>query len=220
MTLSSTIPMEGGVRLAPGVSPAARRWLHQICYRAERDEKIVSIIVTGSSVRPVQASNDLDLLIICRSPVDLAALSHPAEVDLRVFPLSAIDNLIAGGNDALVWAVRYGKPVSDPQGVWRGIVRKWARRLPLPAPERSLARAKVAERYSRELTRMGDWDAAAEQRLSALTHRAWAFLLGRGVLPASRPEIPGQLRSFGEVGLATKMERDLAVRKIDSLAAL
>lgn len=56
---------------------------------------------------------------------------------------------------------------------------------------------------------LGDADAAREQALSYLTHSARAELLEAGVYPASRPELPEQLRSIGDYLLAGRLERIL-----------
>jgi hypothetical protein len=54
---------------------------------------------------------------------------------------------------------------------------------------------------------MGDLDAAHEQALSYFTHIARAELIDRGVYPASRPELPKQLRSIGDSRLAHSLEQ-------------
>jgi hypothetical protein len=60
---------------------------------------------------------------------------------------------------------------------------------------------------------MGDEDAAQEQRLVALTQEARAKLIRQGVYPASRPELPDQLRSLKENALAEKLDRALRERE-------
>ena len=59
---------------------------------------------------------------------------------------------------------------------------------------------------------VGDEDAFDELQVSYLTHRAWARLAGAGVHPASRPELPAQLRSVGETSLAADLEEALSQR--------
>ena len=53
---------------------------------------------------------------------------------------------------------------------------------------------------------IGDVDAALEQAISYLTHLAWADLLERGIFPASRRELPGQLRAIDSQRLADCLE--------------
>jgi hypothetical protein len=55
----------------------------------------------------------------------------------------------------------------------------------------------------------GDADASQEQAVSYLTHLGRAELLGRGVHPASRPELPSQLRAIGSLQIAECLERVL-----------
>jgi hypothetical protein len=58
----------------------------------------------------------------------------------------------------------------------------------------------------RDLLQIGDADAAREQALSYLTHLARAELLEKGVYPASRPELPEQLRKIGDHHLARRLD--------------
>ena len=53
---------------------------------------------------------------------------------------------------------------------------------------------------------IGDVCAAHEQALTYLTHIARAELLDKKVYPASRPELPKQLRMVGEHGIAYCLE--------------
>jgi hypothetical protein len=54
---------------------------------------------------------------------------------------------------------------------------------------------------------MGDSDAAHEQALSYVTHLAGAEPLRKGIYPASRPELPTQLRAIQCFELATLLEQ-------------
>jgi hypothetical protein len=75
------------------------------------------------------------------------------------------------------------------------------------------ARAIAKQRRVAELGEMGDTDAAAEQLVSALTHRAWTRLLSVGVLPASRAELPKQLHLIDQDELAAKLQRAIEARQ-------
>jgi hypothetical protein len=79
---------------------------------------------------------------------------------------------------------------------------------------RSNAKCAVGLCLTRRLrpTPEGDSDAAHEQLVTLLTHRAWASLLRNNVHPASRPELPDQLRSVGEQSLANSLEQALRER--------
>jgi hypothetical protein len=59
------------------------------------------------------------------------------------------------------------------------------------------------------LLQLGDADAVREQAVSYLTHLARAELLNAGVYPASRPELPEQLREIGDDDLAGRLDRVL-----------
>ena len=59
---------------------------------------------------------------------------------------------------------------------------------------------------------VGDEDGFNELNVTYLSHRARARLATAGVHPASRPELPGQLRELGEVDLADSLEAALATR--------
>ena len=59
---------------------------------------------------------------------------------------------------------------------------------------------------------VGDEDAFNELNVSCLSHCARARLAAAGIQPASRPELPGQLRALGETDLATCLEDALAKR--------
>lgn len=197
---------------AARISDEARIWLSSLLVRAPRDPAILAVVATGSAVRPVERSQDLDLLIVHSGSRPSLRPPPPIDVDVRFQALGGIESAIADSNEYLVWALTYGEPLFDRAGFWARLVESWDRRRPLPPVERSLSRARRASRYAAELRAMGDLEATAEQTLSALTHLAWARLLAQGVLPLSRPEIPDQLRHFGEADLADELETALARR--------
>lgn len=60
---------------------------------------------------------------------------------------------------------------------------------------------------------VGDEEACGELEISYRTHLARAALANAGVQPASRPELPSQLRELGETALAVDLERSLSNRK-------
>jgi hypothetical protein len=74
-----------------------------------------------------------------------------------------------------------------------------------PPYEEATKRAARAERLTRELLAIGDESAAREMLVSMLTHRARSCLSKAGIYPASRPELPDQLRATGEHSLATAL---------------
>src|SRR5207253_3204837 len=84
--------------------------------------------------------------------------------------------------------------------------------LPLPSPDVTEQRAERAADVYDQLVEIGDHDAALEQRISLLTHRAWTQLLRNHIHPASRPELPQQLRDAGEISLAGDLAAALRKR--------
>jgi HEPN domain-containing protein len=106
----------------------------------------------------------------------------------------------------LGWAIRFGRAIFDRNQFWANLRSRWSRQLPFPSPEVSVARALRFERVARELVSMGDFDAALEQIAGMLTHRARASLFRARVYPASRPELPTQLRKIKQQRLAESLE--------------
>lgn len=194
------------------IPEAAERWLEDFLARAPANPSLLAVVVTGSAVRPVAKSQDLDLLVVHSGARPVLRPPPPIDVDVRFQARDELEDAVAGGNEHLLWAITHGVPLFDRDGVWAEVVETWGRAIPLPPAERSLFRARRASRYAAEMREMGDDEAAAEQSLSALTHLAWARLLAQGVLPLSRPEIPEQLRRHGETDLADELARALAAR--------
>lgn len=171
----------------------------------------LAVVFFGSAVRPVDISGDLDVLYIFsgdRPGIDPA----PLDVDVRGYAEPDVEPLIMKAHDLLGWAIRYGRLMCERHDYWTSLVARWDDTMPWPDPERSLARAEKAEALAAQLAVVGDADAAEEQQLSALTHRARARLLESNVFPASRPELPGQLRAIGERVLADSVARAVVRR--------
>lgn len=189
----------------------ARQWLSSFLDRARRNPNVVAVIAVGSAVRTGVASDDLDVVVFCRDTKRFRERA-PIEVDLRRFDLDCIDESIRAGRDLVIWAVRFGRPLLDRDSVWAGIVHNWKDRLPVPDSTVSLERARATHRRMEEMRDVGDEDAFDELQVSYLTHRAWARLACAGVHPASRPELPAQLRSVGETSLAADLEEALSQR--------
>lgn len=73
-----------------------------------------------------------------------------------------------------------------------------------------MQRAEKSRQYLLSCVEMGDEDAAREQLISYLTHLGRAALIEAGVFPASRPEVPQQLRRIGRRALADDLEQALS----------
>jgi predicted nucleotidyltransferase len=189
----------------------AKQWLSSFLDRARRDPNVVAVVAVGSSVRIGVASDDLDVVVLCRDPERFRERA-PIEVDLRRINIDCVDESIRAGRDLVIWAVRFGRSLFDRENIWADIVRNWKNRLPVPDSGVSLQRARTTFQRMEEMRAIGDENAFDELQVSYLTHRAWARLTSVGVYPASRPELPGQLRSIGEGSLADDLDVALSER--------
>ena len=189
----------------------AREWLSDFLLRARRDSNILAVVAIGSAMRMGVASDDLDILVVCR---DVRGLDEraPFEVDLRAFDYADIHRKIADKHDLLAWAILFGRPLFDRQQGWVRIVKRWRHCVPLPDPVVARARASIAQKRMNEMRDMGDEDAAIELEVAYRTHCARAELAEAGVYPASRPELPDQLRTVGAIGLADQFSAALEAR--------
>jgi hypothetical protein len=109
-------------------------------------------------------------------------------------------------------AIRFGRSIFERDQFWKDLRSRWASRLPFPLPETSIARALRFEHVARELVAMGDFEAALEQVTGMLTHQARATMLSSCIYPASRPELPMQLRSIKQYRIAEILESALRRR--------
>jgi hypothetical protein len=182
---------------------------------AKKDENIMAVVAVGSAVRPSVRSFDLDLVVICRESTKIKA-KPPVEIDLRAYLASQVNELIRGGNDLLGWTVKFGRVLFQRERFWDLILKTWLERLPLPSADVASQRADESYRRLSNVFELGDTDAAHEQALSYLTHLGRAKLLKRRVYPASRPEIPRQLRAVGCVRIAEWLERLIDRTTVDS----
>lgn len=177
-------------------TPRSKAWTLQFLKEATDNDNIVAVVAVGSAVRPAVPSVDLDLVVICREPTNLHA-RPPLEIDLRTYRADQVQQEVARGNDLLGWAVKFGRVLFQRDGYWDAVSESWRDRLPLPPPDVAAQRANEAFHRLTKVLELGDVDAAEEQALSYATHLARAELLKRNIYPASRPELPVQLRQIG-----------------------
>lgn len=190
---------------------AAQAWTSDAVASAVEDTAIQAIVGTGSAVRDVVISDDLDLVLVYRERRPELP-RPPISIDLRQYECADVLAKLASGHDYLVWAVRFGRILVERDCWWSRLRAEWDGRLPLPSTADARERARKAEHLSEELSAAGDTSAAAELHLSMLTHLARAALSGAGVFPKSRPELAEQLRSIGEARLADQLARAISVR--------
>lgn len=192
-------------------SAAAQHWAEFVFARLCDSPDVLAVVLFGSTIRPGVDSFDFDCLYIFRGEPPVLPPA-PMEVDIRSYPVDQIDRLVEGGHDLLGWSLRLGELVCERDGFWTGLRERWLPRLPFPSHEVAEARAARAERLLADLREMGDEDAAVEQLVSAATHRARAALLRANVFPASRPELPAQLRQIGLHTLADDLTAAINTR--------
>lgn len=187
----------------------SKEWVSSFLEKAVEDLKVVAIIAVGSAVRDNVKSADIDLVLIARDSEKILQNRPPIEVDIRIFAAEEVELKVLKGHDYLGWAVKYGAVLHEKDSFWSKLVAKLGNEVPLPSAFAARERAALAQRFARELLEMGDEDAASEQLLSLLTHLARAELIDAGVYPASRPELPFQLKEIGQAKLANLFEKAL-----------
>lgn len=195
-------------------SAQAKAWVTSFVERVCPDNSTAALVLIGSIARPVERVTDVDLLYVYHNrPIDFQ--DHPIDVDIRAYGASDMHERVARGHDVLSWAVRFGRLICESDQFWTLLVRSFAERLPFPNPEVAEERADRSRKVYEELLEIGDRDAACEQRVSLLTHLAWARLLRAGIHPASRPELAQQLRSIGERLLANDIQSAINDRIVE-----
>ena len=192
-------------------SGQARQWTIDTVAVAYQDAAIQAVVVSGSAVRDVAHCDDLDLVLVyhkCRPNLP----RPPVGVDLQQHEATEIPGKLANGHDFLSWAVRFGQTLFERERWWSRLREDWIDRLSLPSVVEARKRADRAQQLYQEMQSLGDHDAATENYVSMLTHRARAALSEAGILPKSRPELADQLRSIGDRKLADKLAEALAHR--------
>ncbi|MYI82644.1 MAG: hypothetical protein F4056_04810 [Chloroflexi bacterium] len=193
-------------------SAAARAWTLDTVARARSDETIEAVVASGSAVREVEISDDLDLVLVYRGRrPDLPR--PPIDVDLRQYDQDDVPKKLEAGHDYLSWTVRFGRVLFERDAWWTRLRGQWDGRLALPSAPEARERAQRTKRHYNDMVAVGDGDAAAELLVSMLTHLARAALSDGGRFPKSRPELPGQLRGIGEQALADQLDEALAQRR-------
>ena len=190
----------------------AKEWITGFLDRVCRNQNVLAVVGVGSAVREGVRSDDLDILVLCRSAQAFSQRA-PLEIDLRVFEVHSVDREIKEGNELLGWAVLFGRTLFDRRGTWLSVVERWRGRVPLPNPDIARSRSVVTRGRMQEMREMGDEDAALELELASLSHDARAVLAEAGIFPASRPELPNQLTKVGANLLAAQVRRALDVRE-------
>lgn len=203
-------PLSEVIRCWP--SEGAETWVKAFLPQACSNPQTLAVVVFGSAVRCASYSADLDLLVIY-DEVKPRFTGRPIDVDIRWFRKAQFEQSASEGHELVGWIVKYGEVLCERAEFWSRFRREWLERIPFPSAEIADQRAARAEKLHGELVGMGDIDAAREQFLVALTQQARAYLIRSGVFPASRPELPDQLREIREFDLAARLEDALRQRQ-------
>lgn len=192
-------------------SESSRTWTLAALRTVQDDPAIRAFVASGSAVRDVEQSDDLDLLMVyaIRRP---SLPRPPIDVDLRLYDQTEVVRKLECAHDYLSWTVRFGRVLFERDAWWTLLSETWLEHLSLPSVQVARKRALKAHRIYEDLAAMGDNHAAAELWLSMLTNLARAALSSAGVFPKSRPELAGQLRDIGNQALADRLEHALAHR--------
>ncbi|MCY4455198.1 MAG: hypothetical protein OXC56_02680 [Chloroflexi bacterium] len=192
-------------------SKAAWEWTRDAVAAARRDMAVDAIVATGSAIRDVERTDDLDLVLVYRER--RPTLSRPPmDVDVRQYERADVPRLLKSGHDYLAWTVRFGRPLFERDGTWAALRADWIDRVATPSADEARVRAQKMQRLRDDMLAVGDHDAAADLEISMLTHLARAALSEAGVFPLSRPELPGQLRDIGDHALADRLDQALRHR--------
>lgn len=183
---------------------AERKYLRELLRRVDAGSGHKAVVLVGSWARGagVRLVSDLDVLVVDgRTPIP----PPPPEVQLLPATLTDLRARVLAGDEFLQWSLRYGIPLAG-KAFWHQLRDELLPVAVWPNPEMKREQAEKRYRTGQALLDIGDLDAAQEEARMALSHLARAHLLSRGVFPLSRPELPSQLRTVGESGLAAALE--------------
>jgi predicted nucleotidyltransferase len=184
--------------LPAATTTAVRRWagdskLWLESFLQSVPANVVSVVVMGSAVRDRgHRRSDLDLLVVY-----LGKRPHiraPVEVDVRLADAANIHEDIRSGREILCWALKFGTAIYDPERFWDSLRQTWGGRIPLPSATEARERAKQALKRAEDMLNVGDESAADDLILAGVTQLVREQLIEHRIFPASRPELPNQLR--------------------------
>ena len=205
-------PQDTLVAVRSWPSERARSWTLTAMRVAGTDPAVRAVVGSGSAVRDVEQSDDLDLVLVYATrrpqPAEGPDRCRPAAVrrDRRPYVNSRPAMNTCHG--------QYGTAMrcSSVRRGWTRLAEAWIDRLLLPSADDARERARKVKRLYDDVVAIGDDDAAAELRVSMLTNLARAALSSAGVFPKSRPELVEQLRRINDQTLADRLAYALAHR--------
>lgn len=179
--------------------PADLRELHAALVARARSVAGGALILSGSTARSQRTEiSDLDYHLV-GPKVETKDLSR--ELDVHVLSECRLESELLAGDDFVHWSLRFGAVVFD-DGTIRRALQLLVERQPWPDVDRKRAHAVKSLELARRFVRTGDQDGALEQVRTALSLAARARLLGEGVFPLSRAELPAQLDAIECADLA------------------
>ena len=154
-----------------------------------------TVIVVGSSARKAMNwRSDIDVLVL-RDDDRRVRMKRRGDIHLQQDSRLRFLRRLQDGDDYPAWALRFGVPVSDPDGWWAEQASAEHDSPHWPDWQAKVPHARKRMRMALALLDTGDVDAANEEMLFAASHVVRAVLLRQGVFPLSRPEMPSQLDS-------------------------
>jgi hypothetical protein len=111
-----------------------------------------------------------------------------------MYPLETVEEHLAAGHEVLGWAMKFGETLYDLDKAWETLEDKFRDQVPLPSASEATKRARESLMRAREMLKTGDESAADDLILAGLTQLVRARLIKSQIFPASRPELPQQLR--------------------------
>ncbi len=91
----------------------ARDWARDLMQAARQNGTVNAVVATGSAVRDVDRSDDLDLVLIYHA-VKPSLRRPPISTDLRCYDQADVAARLAAGHSYLSWAVRFGRVLFPP----------------------------------------------------------------------------------------------------------
>lgn len=152
-----------------------------------------TVVLIGSCARGVANNrSDIDLLIVHKDEQEIRA-EQLGDIHLQQYNRIKFLSRLSKGDDYPSWALRFGRPLLDPDGWWAKQVAMESKSPHWPDWRPKIAHAKKRLNMATELIEVGDMEAASEELMFAASHVARATLIKYGVFPLSRPELPSQL---------------------------
>jgi hypothetical protein len=168
--------------------------LHDAVVHRARDAAAHGLILSGSTARSRRTRiSDIDYHLI--GP-QIFTCDLSGQLDLHALTPAELDAHILAGDDFVQWSLRFGLIVFD-DGHLRRATTLIATSKPWPDADRKRQHAAKSIDLARRMVASGDQDAAQEQVRTALSLAARAQLLGAGVFPGARDELPHQLAEIG-----------------------